>query len=65
MIKDGLGAYRNRLRALRKKNDWTQGDLARELGVNQATVSRWEKKLSEPVGLSRKALMKLFEEAGL
>lgn len=27
---------------LRKSLNWTQGDLAQHLGVEQATVSRWE-----------------------
>jgi len=57
--------YDKRVKALREKKDWTQGDLAERLGINQGTVSRWEKSITEPTGLSKKAIDRLLERAGL
>jgi hypothetical protein len=57
--------YDKRVKALREKKDWTQGELAERLGINQGTVSRWEQSIAEPTGLSKKAIDRLLERAGL
>lgn len=35
-------SLQDRLRILRAKNKWTQADVAREIGVSQAWLSRFE-----------------------
>ncbi len=42
-----MGTFAETLKSLRKSRHWNQSDLADEIGVTQATVSRWEKG-SEP-----------------
>ena len=54
-----------KLKELRKKKDWTQEDLAREIGVSLSTVQRWEKQGAKPIRLARRELTRLFQEAGL
>ncbi len=54
-----------KVRALRKKKEWTQEDLAREINVSLSTVQRWEKKGGEPTRLARHELKKLFRKVGL
>jgi transcriptional regulator with XRE-family HTH domain len=45
-------SFGNRLAALRKKNGWTQEELAKKLNVSAQAVSKWEKDVSFPdVGL--------------
>ena len=46
-----LDDFSCQLKQLRQMRGWTQLDLARELKVNQTTVSRWESGVAEPVGL--------------
>lgn len=55
-----------RLKTLRKTMQWSQEDLAREIGVSLSTVQRWEKKGGKPIRLARMELEKLFQkiEAG-
>lgn len=49
------------IKALRASRDWTQADLAAFVGVDQATVSRWEKGM--PIsGAARKTLIRLSQE---
>lgn len=36
------------IRALRRRNGWTQVDLAARLGTDAVTVSRWERGVSRP-----------------
>ena len=54
-----------KLRELRKKKEWTQEDLAREINVSLSTVQRWEKKGGEPTRLARRELKKIFRKFGL
>lgn len=43
---------------LRDAQDWTQQDLANELGLAVSTISRWERGLSLPYPGNRRALAK-------
>ena len=54
-----------KLRELRKKKEWTQEDLAREINVSLSTVQRWEKRGGEPTRLARRELKKFFRKAGI
>ena len=51
-----------RLRAIR---DWTQEDLAHEVGVCLSTVQRWESKGGHPIRIIRKELIRLFTESDM
>ena len=53
------------IKILRKKRDWSQEDLAREIGVSLSTVQRWEKKSGRPIRLARRELKRLFKETGI
>lgn len=44
------------LMRLRKKNRWTQSDLAQRIDVSLRTVWRWENYESVPSKLARRAL---------
>lgn len=54
-----------KLRKLRKKKEWTQEDLAREINVSLSTVQRWEKRGGEPTRLARRELKKIFRRVGV
>lgn len=54
-----------RLTKLRKMNNWTQHDLANQIGVQQSTVCRWERDATQPVGLYRTSLDNLFAQKGV
>ena len=54
-----------KVKELRKKKGWTQEDLAREIDISLSTVQRWERKGGKPTRLARRALNKLFQEAGI
>lgn len=54
---------REKVKALRKRKEWAQEDLARVLGVSLSTVQRWENKGGNPTRLARKELKKLFIDA--
>jgi DNA-binding transcriptional regulator YiaG len=54
-----------KLKELRKKWEWTQEDLAREMNVSLSTVQRWEKRGGAPTRLARRELKKLFRKAGI
>ena len=47
------------LRALREARRWTQADLARLLGTDTVTVSRWERGVSHPRPAARRRLCSL------
>lgn len=48
--------WAKRLQAIRKAREWTQADLAREVGVHISTVSKWEQGLMVPHKVWRKAI---------
>lgn len=48
------------LRAVRSREGLTQAALAQQLGVNQTTVSRWERALDAPGATMRRRLRDLF-----
>ena len=50
------------IRELRKSRSWTQTELAEYVGVDQATVSRWEQGKGGMTGSARKSLERLAEE---
>lgn len=52
------------VRALRLHMDWTQTELAEELGVRQQTVSEWETGLYEPRRSTSKHLSLVAEQVG-
>ncbi|MFC1906672.1 multiprotein-bridging factor 1 family protein [Chloroflexota bacterium] len=56
---------RENVKKLRKKQGWTQEDLAYRLGVSLSTVQRWESKGGKPTQLARRALEKLFNKHGI
>ena len=56
---------KEKVRELRRKKDWAQEDLAREMGVSLSTVQRWENKGGNPTRLARRELKRLFLEAGI
>lgn len=56
---------REKVRELRKRKEWVQEDLAREMGVSLSTVQRWENRGGNPTRLARRELKKLFKEAGI
>ena len=58
-------AMQSRIKELRKKNGWSQEDLARLVEVSLSTVQRWESKGAKPARHSRKELARLFFENGL
>lgn len=51
-----------RLKRLRKETGDSQAELAARLGVQQSTVSRWERGSSTPAGLYLATLNKLFDD---
>ena len=52
-----------KIKELRKEREWSQEDLAREVGVSLSTVQRWEKKGGKPIRLAVRELTRLFREA--
>ncbi len=50
-----------KLRQLRKRQGWTQRDLAEHLEVDPMTVSRWERGLSHPQRAVAQRLQTLLE----
>jgi transcriptional regulator with XRE-family HTH domain len=60
-----LTQYRNLKNAiiqLLREHDWTQGDLAREMGTKQPVISAWVSGSSWPNEQNRKLLAKLRGE---
>ena len=56
---------RQKVKRLRKKRDWTQEDLAREIGVSLSTVQRWERQGGKPIRIVARELNRLFAEASI
>ena len=54
-----------KVKELRRRMQWAQEDLAREIGVSLSTVQRWEGRGAKPVRLARRELEKLFQKAGI
>ena len=52
------------VRKIREARAWTQRDLARELGTDAVTVSRWERGVAHPRSAVRRHLAQLIIEAG-
>lgn len=40
--------FNDNLRNLRKSNKWNQSELAKQIGVDQRTISAWENGVCEP-----------------
>lgn len=55
---------KERVRALRKHLSLTQGQMARELGTRQQTISEWERGMYRPRGASKTILGIVAERAG-
>ena len=53
-----------RVRALRGHLGYTQGEMAREMGIRQQTVSEWETGAYRPRGSSSTLLRIIAERAG-
>ena len=53
------------VKALRKTMQWSQEDLAREIGVSLSTVQRWERQGGKPTRLACRELKRLFREVGI
>jgi DNA-binding XRE family transcriptional regulator len=54
-----------KVKRLRKKKEWTQEDLAHEIGVSLSTVQRWERKGGKPIRIVARELSRLFTEASI
>jgi len=54
------GKFGDRLRALREEAGLTQAELGARLGINRATVSRYEKGEREPEQLTLKRIAQIF-----
>ena len=57
--------YAKQIREYRERKFLTQEQLAKLLGVNYVTISRWETGTFEPNMETKKKLVRLFEEAGM
>ena len=60
-----MAQFREKVKELRKKMDWAQEDLAREVDVSLSTVQRWEGKGAKPNRHSRGELTRLFQKTGI
>lgn len=61
----GPSYWASLLRELRRVGNVSQVELARQLGINQASVSRWERGLTEPHFDLRRALERMARDLGL
>ncbi|MFC1912248.1 helix-turn-helix transcriptional regulator [Chloroflexota bacterium] len=52
----------NKLRQCRLAKEWTQEQLARNIGVSLNTVQRWESGKTRPSPLAAEKLQELFKE---
>jgi len=60
-----MKGLKEKVKELRRRKEWVQEDLAREMGVSLSTVQRWENRGGNPTRLARRELKKLFIEAGI
>jgi hypothetical protein len=44
---------------------WGVKELAARAGISPTTVNRFERELVEPIGVTRAAIQRVFEEAGI
>ena len=58
------GWDQGRVRALRVHLGYTQGEMAREMGVRQQTISEWETGMYRPRGSASTLLHIIAERAG-
>ncbi len=56
-----LNKFDIRLKELRLKNNLTQEDIAKIVGVTQSCVAKWEKGINEPEIMTAIALSKYFK----
>jgi DNA-binding XRE family transcriptional regulator len=56
---------KQQVKRLRKKRQWTQEDLAHEIGVSLSTVQRWERQGGKPIRLVARELDRLFTESSI
>lgn len=61
----GMQMIQSKVKELRKKNGWSQEDLARLIEVSLSTIQRWESKGAKPTRHSRKELARLFLKNGI
>jgi transcriptional regulator with XRE-family HTH domain len=61
---DALGETGVAIRWLRARRGWTQARLAKEMGTDPVTVSRWERGVSRPRPGARKRLTELGVDPG-
>ena len=54
--------FSENLKILRKQHNLTQKDLAKLIGVDQRTVSAWEKQICEPDFITLAKLCEIFNE---
>jgi DNA-binding transcriptional regulator YiaG len=57
--------FKGNIKEIREKLEWSQEDLAREIGVSLSTVHRWEKYGVKPSRLARRELNRVLERVGL
>lgn len=62
---DKMEQLSEKVRELRKRMNWTQEDLARQIDVSLSTVQRWEGKGAKPTRIARKELKRFFRKVGL
>src|SRR5690349_20216347 len=54
--------FAERIKVLRKERGWTQSELARQVGIHEGNICRWEKGQNRPAG---RTLEKVAEAFGL
>ncbi len=57
-----MKSFGQAIRAARSQHGWTQGELARQLGVTQGTVSFWENGIQNPSIANKVRLVELMPE---
>jgi DNA-binding transcriptional regulator YiaG len=60
-----MKAFKGNIKEIREKLEWSQEDLAHEVGVSLSTVHRWEKYGVKPSRLARRELQRVLERAGI
>lgn len=48
--------------AVRQLNEWTQADLAQQLGVSVSTIAAWENERAQPHWVWTRALREILED---